>query len=270
MCGARAALAVGGATLSPRDGASPGRARNAALTAEERERVEAGLCACGCGEELPRVVLFVAYDGTPHHGERPDPAARYASPACRQRCYRRRKARGEVYTREQRRRDRQESAARELLARAAALRRQAVKLQAEALQLEKQGDRLLVQLAGQLGLVGGAHDAHAARQGYPSAECSKCGRAVAVVDGHLVEHHFPALGALPRSRCPGSGEVPYTFDDDDLWETTGARSSEWLAGHAASSSPSPRNPYPEDSRAAQDWRAGFRCGVGDLVAGAAE
>ena len=60
----------------------------ATLSEEQRARVEAGQCACGCGEELPK------YSGW----NEPSIPPVWSSSACRAKGYRQRKARGQVVT----------------------------------------------------------------------------------------------------------------------------------------------------------------------------
>lgn len=120
------------------------------LNADAVKRIQAGLCACGCGVPIPRSAPYL---GSSRHV---DAEGLYASAACRQRAYRARAKRGEVRTRDERRADalraeatrmlrsaeHAESTVRYYTAEAAGLRKRATELEAEAAALVKiPGDR---------------------------------------------------------------------------------------------------------------------------------
>lgn len=90
------------------------------LSVEEQARIDAGLCACGCGSKLPPV-------GRDAYGREDDRGRRVASSACRKRLHRQRIKAGRRVTLPERRRRRQvaqlEARIREARREAAAARR---------------------------------------------------------------------------------------------------------------------------------------------------
>lgn len=66
-------------------------------SSEQDARVAAGKCACGCGNDLPRIRTW--------RGETVTPGARWHAPACRQRGYRHRLNEGAVRSKNTRQRE---------------------------------------------------------------------------------------------------------------------------------------------------------------------
>lgn len=99
------------------------------LSPTQRARVDAGQCACGCGEPCA--------DGSPYAGQVNADRAIH-----RQRAYRQRKQSGHVKSQEERDRARQLQKAREHQAEAARLRAWAKRINAEARAHEQAAERL--------------------------------------------------------------------------------------------------------------------------------